>query len=118
MTKHLGLPGRVALSLVVAGLVAGLVGVLLDIDWAEPWQLGPLAVFGIVVAYEVWRWLERRQRPEAAATGPAELPGDVRRIINAHLADGRPINAIKAYRQATGAGLVEAKRAIDSWPAA
>lgn len=49
---------------------------------------------------------------------PADLPDDVRRTINAHLANREPINAVKVDRQATGAGLADAKRAIDHWPGA
>lgn len=44
--------------------------------------------------------------------GP-QLPGESRRLV----AEGKPIQAIKAYRVHTGAGLKEAKDAIDQYRA-
>lgn len=90
----------------------------LAIDWSQTWAAAPVVVIGVVLVLEVRRWLRRRHRPEASTIGPAGLPDDVRRTINAHLADRKPISAVKVYRQATGAGLADAKRAIDNWPAA
>lgn len=88
----------------------------LAVDWLAAWTAAPVVVLVVVLLLDVRRW--RRHAPDAPAIGPAELPDDVRRTINAHLAGGRPIGAIKTYRQATGVGLVEAKRAIDGWPGA
>lgn len=124
MQKRLGLIGAVALSVVVAVIAAVVVATLFDVDWSEPWQAALVVVVGIVILLEVLAWLRRRLdgphragRP-ASTVGPAELPDGVRRTINAHLADGKPINAIAAYRQATGVSLVEAKRAVEDWPEA
>lgn len=86
------------------------------VDWSQAWPAVPVVVLVVVIAIEVRGWLRRRHGPEASAAGPVELPDDVRRTINAHLADRKPIHAVKAYRQATGAGLTDAKRAIDDWP--
>ncbi len=90
----------------------------IDVDWSQAWPAVPVVVLVVVIAIEVRGWLRRRRRPEAPTVGPVDLPDDVRRTINAHLADRRPINAVKVYRQATGAGLADAKRAIDNWPEA
>lgn len=114
MQKHLGLLGAAAL----AGVVTVLVGALFDVDRTQWWQVAPCIVVGVVVAIEVRGWQRRRHAPPARVVGPDELPDDVRRTIDAHLADRKPIAAVRAYRQATGAGLVDAKRVIDGWPEA
>ncbi len=51
---------------------------------------------------------EEEERPAKSATGKGSME-EVRRLIQA----GQKINAIKAYRLATGAGLKEAKVAVE-----
>jgi hypothetical protein len=45
----------------------------------------------------------------------APVPEDTLAAIEAALRQGRKIDAIKLYRQCTGAGLAEAKAAVESW---
>ncbi|MFW6598049.1 hypothetical protein ACQBAU_16680 [Propionibacteriaceae bacterium Y2011] len=47
--------------------------------------------------------------------GGLALPEQARQRIEFALSDGRKIEAIKLYREATGRGLAEAKQAIDDW---
>ncbi|MFE6996924.1 hypothetical protein ACFVAE_13250 [Microbacterium sp. NPDC057659] len=54
--------------------------------------------------------------PAATAAAPtAELAPEAAAEIDRLLAAGQPISAIKLYRERTGVGLAEAKRAIDGW---
>lgn len=48
--------------------------------------------------------------PLRSQWGP-QIPEESRRLV----AEGKPIQAIKAYRERTGAGLKEAKDAIDQY---
>jgi hypothetical protein len=45
----------------------------------------------------------------------SSIPPDVRRTIGELLGRGRKIEAIKLYRQCTGAGLRESKEAVEHW---
>ena len=53
----------------------------------------------------------------SACGAPAEQsqPVPAAEHIEALVSDGRMIEAIKAYREATGAGLKEAKDAVEAW---
>lgn len=51
--------------------------------------------------------------PAGASHSPTKLPSELPREVVAALAAGRKIDAIKAYREATGCGLKEAKDACD-----
>ena len=87
------------------------------------------------VAVVVWlqnRQADRESRPqqwtsqqvdpgidwlESLANQPAERPefsGDLLNQIAVMVAEGRKIEAIKIYREATGAGLKEAKEAVEA----
>ena len=68
-----------------------------------------------VILLIIWRMSSTAQR---LGTGrPAETPLDSSSIttIEGCLARGDKIEAIKAYRQQTGASLAASKRAIDGW---
>jgi ribosomal protein L7/L12 len=54
---------------------------------------------------------------ELRGASPSRLPDAVRKSIEANLFAGRPIPAIKTYREATGAGLKEAKDAVEAMEA-
>ncbi|HET7397896.1 MAG TPA: hypothetical protein VFJ94_05180 [Intrasporangium sp.] len=53
-----------------------------------------------------------RRDPEARHPGLTEA---VRGRISREISSGRTVNAIKLYREATGAPLLDAKRAVSSW---
>jgi len=86
--------------------------------------LGTAAVLLLVVAgASVNRETERRQLRRLALLERKldtvldhlglEMPAPHLRQVEALLAQGKTIQAIKAYREATGAGLKEAKEAVD-----
>lgn len=56
---------------------------------------------------------------EAPASGldarPRALTADARAEIEALIDDDQKISAIKRYREATGAGLTQAKDAVEHW---
>ena len=77
-------------------------------------EIAVLAVVFVVLMI-VWRMSSTAQR---LGTGrPAETPLDSSSIttIEGCLARGDKLEAIKAYRQQTGASLADSKRAIDGW---
>lgn len=51
--------------------------------------------------------------PATASQGPPVASGSRDALVLEHLLAGRKIDAVKAYRQATGAGLKEAKDAVE-----
>ena len=60
--------------------------------------------------------------PPGAAIQPPrdvglEIHDEERQAIGAKIAEGRTIEAIKLYREATGVGLADAKHAVDRWAA-
>ncbi|MGO1398709.1 MAG: hypothetical protein ACTHVY_09155 [Brevibacterium yomogidense] len=57
--------------------------------------------------------LTEAEMKELRDTSVPGLTDDVRRLVT----EGRTIEAIKEYRRATGAGLIEAKRAVDEYAA-
>ena len=73
-----------------------------------------LALFaaGVVVGRLTKRTSETASRAYAAPNRP--LPTESETRIRALLADRKKIDAIKAYREATGCGLKEAKEAVEA----
>jgi len=71
-----------------------------------------LIVIVIVVAVVVWGRVMGRKDPDRALVG---LTDAVRARVSREISAGHKINAIKIYRQATGAPLADAKRAVDTW---
>lgn len=71
-----------------------------------------LIVIVIVVAVVVWGRVMGRKDPDRELVG---LTDAVRAKVSREISAGHKINAIKIYREATGAPLADAKRAVDSW---
>ncbi|KRB45220.1 hypothetical protein [Terrabacter sp. Root181] len=71
-----------------------------------------LIVIIIVVAVVVWGRVMGRKDPDRELVG---LTDAVRARVSREISAGHKINAIKIYREATGAPLADAKRAVDSW---
>jgi ribosomal protein L7/L12 len=71
-----------------------------------------LIVIVIVVAVVVWGRVMGRKDPDRELVG---LTDTVRARVSREISAGHKINAIKIYREATGAPLADAKRAVDSW---
>jgi len=71
-----------------------------------------LIVIVIVVAVVVWGRVMGRKDPDRALVG---LTDAVRARVSREISAGHKINAIKIYREATGAPLADAKRAVDTW---
>jgi hypothetical protein len=71
-----------------------------------------LIVIIVVVAVVVWGRVVGRKDPDRELVG---LTDTVRARVSREISAGHRINAIKIYREATGAPLVDAKRAVDSW---
>ena len=71
-----------------------------------------LIVIIIVVAVVVWGRVMGRKDPDRELVG---LTDAVRAKVSREISAGHKINAIKIYREATGAPLADAKRAVDSW---
>jgi hypothetical protein len=69
-----------------------------------------LAVIGVVVV--LYGRLVGRKDSEADYAG---LTSEVRARVSREISAGHTLNAIKIYREATGAPLPDAKRAVDSW---
>lgn len=69
-----------------------------------------LVVVAVVVV--VWGRVMGRKDPDRSLVG---LTDGVRARISRELSAGHKINAIKLYRDATGAPLADAKRAVDAW---
>ena len=66
----------------------------------------------VVVAVVLWGRVMGRKDPDRALVG---LTDAVRAKVSREISAGHKINAIKIYREATGAPLADAKRAVDSW---
>jgi ribosomal protein L7/L12 len=71
-----------------------------------------LIVIVIVVAVVVWGRVMGRKDPDRELVGLTET---VRARVSREISAGHKINAIKIYREATGAPLADAKRAVDGW---
>ncbi|WP_323097047.1 hypothetical protein [Intrasporangium sp. YIM S08009] len=70
-------------------------------------------VVAVVVAVVVlWGRVVGRRDPDRKPEG---LTDRVRAAVSREISAGHKINAIKVYREATGAPLADAKRAVDSW---
>jgi hypothetical protein len=66
----------------------------------------------IAVAVVLWGRVMGRKDPGRPLVG---LTDGVRAKVSREISAGHKINAIKIYREATGAPLADAKRAVDSW---
>ena len=66
----------------------------------------------IAVAVVLWGRVMGRKDPDRELVG---LTDTVRARVSREISAGHKINAIKIYREATGAPLADAKRAVDSW---
>jgi ribosomal protein L7/L12 len=71
-----------------------------------------LVVIAVAIWYVVTRIRAAQQTP-VAFTPVEELPDEARNAVDAALARGEVVAAIKHYRAATGAGLMASKAAID-----
>ena len=66
----------------------------------------------ILVVVVDWGRIVGRRDPDRKLVG---LTDDVRAKVSREISAGHKLNAIKIYRQATGAPLADAKSAVDSW---
>ncbi|MFM6851968.1 MAG: hypothetical protein ACKOVB_22985 [Terrabacter sp.] len=66
----------------------------------------------VVVLVVLWGRVMGRKDPDRELVG---LTDAVRAKVSREISAGHKINAIKIYREATGAPLADAKRAVDSW---
>jgi endonuclease V-like protein UPF0215 family len=66
----------------------------------------------VVVLVVLWGRVMGRKDPDRPLVG---LTDGVRAKVSREISAGHKINAIKIYREATGAPLADAKRAVDSW---
>jgi ribosomal protein L7/L12 len=66
----------------------------------------------IAVAVVLWGRIMGRKDTQRPLVG---LTDGVRSKVSREISAGHKINAIKIYREATGAPLADAKRAVDSW---
>lgn len=66
----------------------------------------------IAVAVVLWGRVMGRKDPQRSLVG---LTDGVRAKVSREISAGHKINAIKIYREATGAPLADAKRAVDGW---
>ncbi len=76
-----------------------------------------LALVVLVVLVALWlvtRFRDRRPQDTGRPVPVQDLPRDVRETIDHQIALGRTVNAVKVYRDATKARLVEAKHAVDA----
>jgi len=71
-----------------------------------------LIVVIVVAAVVIWGRVMGRKDPDREIVG---LTDTVRARVSREISAGHKINAIKIYREATGAPLADAKRAVDSW---
>lgn len=71
-----------------------------------------LIVAAIIIVVVLYGRLVGRRDPEESYPGLTEA---ARAKISREISGGRKLNAVKLYRQATGAALPDAKRAIDTW---
>ena len=66
----------------------------------------------IIVVVVLWGRIVGRRDPERNHVGLTE---GVRAKVSREISAGHKINAIKIYREATGAPLADAKKAVDNW---
>jgi len=71
-----------------------------------------LLVILVMIAVVVWGRVMGRRDPDRELVG---LTDTVRARVSREISAGHKINAIKIYREATGAPLPDAKRAVDTW---
>lgn len=81
---------------------------------------GALRGFPIILLMALWLWviypaLENRRQVQQPAVPPRPLTYSEREWVMEEVRAGRKINAIKRYRELTGAGLRDAKEIVDSW---
>lgn len=75
-----------------------------------------LLILMLIVGLAMWLLVKFRESPRSdkvTFTSVEDLPLDVQQSIDHALAHDKKVTAVKLYRQATKAGLVEAKAAID-----
>lgn len=73
-----------------------------------------VAIVLVVIAVVVILWGRVLGRRDAERK-PVGLTPKVRAAVSNEISAGHKINAIKVYREATGAALVDAKNAVDNW---
>lgn len=85
-----------------------------DIDWiwALAWAAWTLIVFRM--GFGLGKLV--RDRGDIVPVAPSLISSEARAEIDAALRNGRKIEAIRALRRHTGAGLAEAKATIDAMP--
>ena len=66
----------------------------------------------VIVVVVLWGRVVGRRDPERELVG---LTDTVRATVSREISAGHKLNAIKIYREATGAPLADAKRAVDAW---
>ncbi len=66
----------------------------------------------VMVVVVLWGRIMGRRDPDRKLVG---LTDDVRAKVSHEISAGHKINAIKIYREATGAPLADAKSAVDNW---
>lgn len=71
-----------------------------------------LIVVIVVACVVIWGRVVGRKDPDRELVG---LTDAVRARVSREISAGHKLNAIKIYREATGAPLADAKRAVDSW---
>jgi ribosomal protein L7/L12 len=71
-----------------------------------------LIVVIVIAAVVIWGRVMGRKDPDRELVG---LTDTVRARVSREISAGHKINAIKIYREATGAPLADAKRAVDGW---
>jgi ribosomal protein L7/L12 len=71
-----------------------------------------LIVVIAIAAVVIWGRVMGRKDPDRELVG---LTDTVRARVSREISAGHKINAIKIYREATGAPLADAKRAVDGW---
>lgn len=71
-----------------------------------------LIVVIVIAAVVIWGRVMGRKDPDREIVG---LTDAVRAKVSREISAGHKINAIKIYREATGAPLADAKRAVDHW---
>lgn len=111
--------GRQQFHWMAPGVLVPIAVVLCFILGWHLWFLIPIAaVVGSQVSYHGGR---RRHR-DRHQVGPQSAPPQLRQLgsdeaarITDLLHEGKKIQAVKAYREATGADLITAKNAVDNW---
>ncbi|MBT9255718.1 hypothetical protein KMZ32_09520 [Phycicoccus sp. MAQZ13P-2] len=75
-----------------------------------------LIVAALVAVWYVVRMVRAQQGgADVTFTPVEELSADVRQVIDASLAQGQAVAAIKHYRAATGASLAQSKAAVETY---